>query len=52
MCLSIDISEWKTTPRFFVELFGEKMLESILMQQFGLLKCLGLFVLQVTSVKI
>ena len=42
MRLSIDISDWKTTPRFFAELFGEVILESILMQQFGLLKCFGL----------
>ena len=42
MCLSIDISNWKTTPSFFVELFGVIILESILMLQFGLLKCFGL----------
>ena len=42
ICLSIDISNWKTTPRFFAELFGKIMLESILMLQFGLIKCFGL----------
>ena len=42
MCLSFDISDWKTTPRFFTELFGQIILESILMLQFGLLKCFGL----------
>ena len=42
MCLSIDISDWKTTPRFFAELVGEIILESILMLQFGLLRFLGL----------
>ena len=42
MCLSIDITDWKTTPRFVAELFSEIILESILMQQFGLLKCSGL----------
>ena len=42
MCLSTDISDWKTTPRFFAESFGEIMLELILMLQFGLLKCFGL----------
>ena len=42
MCLSIDILDWKTTPGFFAESFGEIMLESILMLQFGLLKCFGL----------
>ena len=42
MGLSIDISAWKTTPKFFAELFGKIILESILMQQFGLLKCFGL----------
>ena len=42
MCLSIDRSDWKTTPRFFAELVGEIILESILMLQFGLLRFLGL----------
>ena len=42
MCLSIDMSDWKTTPRFFAELVGEIILESILMLQFGLLRFLGL----------
>ena len=37
MCLSIDISDWKTaSPRFFAESFGEIKLESILKLQFGL----------------
>ena len=42
MCLSIDILDWKTTPRFFAELFSEIILESILMLQLGLLECFGL----------
>ena len=42
MCLYIDISDWKTTPRFFEKLFGEVILESKSMLQFGLLKCFGL----------
>ena len=42
MCLSIDISDWQTTSRFFTDTFSEIMLESILMLQFGLLKCFGL----------
>ena len=41
----IDISNWKTTPRFFAKSFGEIMLKSILMLQFGLLKCFGYAVL-------
>ena len=42
MCLSIDMLDWNTTPTFFAELFGEIMLESILMLQFGLMKCFRL----------
>ena len=34
-----DKSDWKTTTRFFAVLVGEIILESILMLQFGLLKC-------------
>ena len=34
----MDISDWKTTPRFFAKLFGKIILASVLMLQFGLLK--------------
>ena len=42
MCFSIDISDWKITPRFFAKSFDEIMFKPILMLQFGLLECLGL----------
>ena len=42
MCLSISISDWKIILRFFVDLFCQLMLESILVLKFGLLKCFGL----------
>ena len=42
MCLVIDISDWKITPRYLAKSFSIIMLESILVLQYGILKCFGL----------